>query len=407
MTSTPEDILDRVSRHLEDFFRKNIKDEYVFHEILHTRQVVDAVDELCKLMDIPPHKRMLLKIAAWFHDTGYDQGPTEHEQRSAAYARQFMEAEGFAEADIAFVERCILATNTNNTPKDEYEELLRDADLSHLGKNNYWERCSRLRQELALTRNQIMPEAEWVAFEIDFLSRHCFFTKAARALYSEGKARHLQQLFKHRRRLNPEMVSSVLPQAKKKKKKKKDWKASMKSNDLDFNLGRGVETMYRTTYRTHVNLSAIADNKANIMLSMNAIVLSIALPQLLPRFESDPRIILPSLLLLATCITAIILATLATKPKITQGMFTREDIEKRTANLLFFGNFYRMKLADFHWGMMEMIRDKDFLYSSMTKDIYFLGVVLAKKFRFLSYCYTVFMYGMIATVLAFAIIFLM
>ena len=126
----------------------------------------------------------------------------------------------------------------------------------------------------------------------------------------------------------------------------------------------------------------------------------------MPRFGTDARLIIPSLMLLATCLTAIILATLATKPKITEGRFTRDDIEKRSANLLFFGNFYKMKLDDFHWGMMEMIRDKDFLYSSMTKDIYFLGVVLAKKFRFLSYCYSVFMYGMIATVLAFAVSFL-
>jgi hypothetical protein len=65
-----------------------------------------------------------------------------------------------------------------------------------------------------------------------------------------------------------------------------------------------------------------------------------------------------------------------------------------------------MPLEDYHWGMMEMIKDKDFLYSSMTKDLYYLGIVLAKKYRYLSYCYTVFMYGMISTVLAFAISFL-
>ena len=76
------------------------------------------------------------------------------------------------------------------------------------------------------------------------------------------------------------------------------------------------------------------------------------------------------------------------------------------ANLLFFGNYYNMRLDDFHWGMMEMIKDKDFLYTSMTKDLYFLGVVLAKKYKYLSYCYTVFMYGIIGALVAFAIAFL-
>ena len=178
-------------------------------------------------------------------------------------------------------------------------------------------------------------------------------------------------------------------------------------NIKTFDLGRGVETMYRTTYRTHINLSSIADNKANIMLSINAIVISIALPQLLPLLEDSPHLVIPTILLLAVCTGAIVLATLSTRPKITEGKFTREDIEKRTANLLFFGNFYEMPFQDYHWGMMEMIKDQDFLYSSMTKDLYYLGVVLAKKYRYLSYCYTVFMYGMILTVAAFAASFIL
>lgn len=254
-------------------------------------------------------------------------------------------------------------------------------------------------------RQVIMPEREWVDSELDFMQRHQYMTKAAEELYGERKAKHVRQLRKHKRRVERGATPVDLPKAKRKKRKQPPEAYGIQ--DLDFNLGRGVETMYRTTYRTHVNLSAIADNKSNIMLSMSAIVLSIALPQLLPRFGEESRLVIPSLLLMITCIAAIVLATLATRPKITQGRFTREDIQTRKANLLFFGNFYRMKLDDFHWGMMEMIKDKDFLYSSMTRDIYYLGVVLASKFRFLSYCYTVFMWGMLATVFAFAVAFLL
>ena len=90
----------------------------------------------------------------------------------------------------------------------------------------------------------------------------------------------------------------------------------------------------------------------------------------------------------------------------TQGRFTREDIDQKRANLLFFGNFYRMDIKDFHWGMMEMIKDSDFLYSSMTRDIYYLGVVLAKKYQYLRWCYGVFMYGIIAAVILFVVTFL-
>ena len=72
--------------------------------------------------------------------------------------------------------------------------------------------------------------------------------------------------------------------------------------------------------------------------------------------------------------------------------------------MLFFGNFYNMKLEDFDWGMKEMIQDRDFLYSSMTRDIYFLGKVLAQKYRFLRICYSIFMFGLILVVIAFGLV---
>ena len=65
--------------------------------------------------------------------------------------------------------------------------------------------------------------------------------------------------------------------------------------------------------------------------------------------------------------------------------------------------FNSMPIDDFHYGMMEMIRDEDFLYSSMTRDLYYLGVVLAKKYRYLRVCYNVFLFGLIAAVIAFIV----
>jgi len=107
----------------------------------------------------------------------------------------------------------------------------------------------------------------------------------------------------------------------------------------------------------------------------------------------------------AVCLSALVFAILSTRPKITEGKFTREDIKNKRSNLLFFGNFYNMELDDFHWGMMEMIKDSDFLYSSMTRDLYFLGIVLAKKYKYLRICYSIFMYGLIISVIAFGIAF--
>jgi Family of unknown function (DUF5706) len=169
--------------------------------------------------------------------------------------------------------------------------------------------------------------------------------------------------------------------------------------------GRGVETMYRTMYQTHTNLSSMADSKANLMLSVNAIVISILISNLLPKLHDSPKLIVPTILLTLTCLGSMVFATLSTRPKVTEGKSTRESIKQRKVNLLFFGNFYNMKLDDFQWGVNEMLRDQDFLYSSMSRDLYFLGIVLAKKYRFLSICYNLFMFGLITSVLAFGIAF--
>ena len=413
MTTSYQDILAASEKHLASFFQQNVGGEFVFHDFLHTRSVVEAATELSAASNLDDKSIDLLQLAAWFHDSGYDQGAEGHEERSARHARSFLAQYDLPKEDLDTIARCILATKTPSQPKDLLGEILCDADLSHLGKKSYWDRCGRIRQELLLTKSMVMSEQEWVTFELEFMNRHRYFTPIAEQLYNERKLKHIKQLRKQQLRLNPKEVESVgdLARQDKVKKKRSDWiAATLKNSEQEIkqlNLGRGVETMYRTAYRTHINLSAIADNKANIMLSINAIVISIALPQLVPKIEAYPNMLIPTVMLVTICIVAIVLATLSTRPKITEGKFTREDIEHHRANLLFFGNFYKMKLEDYNWGMMEMIKDRDFLYGSMTKDIYFLGVVLAKKYKYLSYCYSVFMYGMIATVLGFAISFLL
>lgn len=406
------EIIVQTEAYLTDFFQKKIGAEYVFHDLNHTRGVMEAVTEIGNDSNISERELQLLQVAAWFHDSGYDQGAEGHEERSCRYAVSFLSKFDLPDQDLDLITRCIMATRLPFKPKDLLEEIICDADLSHLGKQSYWDRTGRLRQEMLLTRGKMMTEQDWVEFELAFMTNHRYFTTVAEELYNERKLKHIKQLRKQQFRLNPSGVESVEDLARKDKVKKGkggEGKGSAKrsSHLSESEIGRGVETMYRTTYRTHINLSGMADSKANIMLSINAIVMSVAVPQLLPKLDAYPYVLVPTLMLLLVCITAMVLATLSTRPKITEGKFTREDIDDRKANLLFFGNYYNMKLDDFHWGMMEMIKDKEFLYTSMTRDLYYLGVVLAKKYKYLTYCYNVFMYGMIGVVLAFILAFVL
>jgi len=390
-----------------EHFEKNVSKDYVFHSIEHVNDVVKAIGKISSAYELSDKQVELLYIAAWFHDTGYDKGSDGHENRSCQYVETFLKKHDFPEEDIQTVTGCIRATRMPQSPMSRMQSILCDADLSHLGNALYWDRCGKVRQEILLTRDNVMTDIEWVDFELNFMLNHHYHTGEGERLFGEQKRKHIRQLEKQKRRLHPELAAIMieedkLSQQKKKKRKKKIVSSSGNIELKQISLGRGVETMFRTAYRTHVNLSSIADNKANIMLSINAIIISIIVSSLVPQFGENPKLIIPTVLLLTVCLSALTLAILATRPKITKGKVTMEDIKARRSNLLFFGNFHEMPLDDFHYGIMEMITDSDFLYSSMTRDLYFLGIVLAKKYRFLRWCYGVFMYGLIAAVIIFA-----
>ena len=141
------------------------------------------------------------------------------------------------------------------------------------------------------------------------------------------------------------------------------------------------------------------------MLSVNAIIISLSLANLVPKLDnpSNYYLIYPTFTFIVFCIASMVMSVLATRPNITSGEFTREDVESKKVNLLFFGNFHKMKLDSYEWAMMKLIEDRDYIYKSLTKDLYYLGVVLERKYRLLRWTYTVFMIGMILSVIAFGV----
>ncbi len=398
-------LLEKVEAYVSKFFEENISEGYHFHDFQHIKNVVDSCYEISESYDLKEEDKISLILAAWFHDLGYFEGSDGHELRGANHAKEYLTAEKLDDSIVQNVYSAILATKMPQRPQTLIEKILCDADLSHLGKRNYWNRCGRLRYEMAEVQGRIMSELEWLDFEIEFLSQHDYFTKIASALYGRRKRKNLGQLLKQKRRVLRTWDQADTKDLEDLELASEGKLPAPKDPLRELSVGRGVETMYRNAYRTHINLSAIADNKANIMLSVNAIILSIVVSSLVPRLVTEKIFLFPTISLLITCLAAIIFATLSTKPKVTEGLASRKDIIERKTNLLFFGNFYRMDLGDFHWGMMEMIKDQDFLYSSMTRDLYFLGKVLAKKYRYLNICYTIFMVGLIVSVILFGLSF--
>lgn len=372
------------------YLSKDMPDYLHFHNAEHVAQVVAATYKLGGAAGLNLRDLSVLVVSAWFHDLGYRDGGPGHEERSAQMADTFLREKQADEAYLRDVRAAIMATKMPQQPISKLDTLMADADLSHLGTGEYWYFIGRLRQELKDVHNKVMTDQEWLEFEIDFMSRHTYHSPEAQVLFGRTKKKHIKKLQQMLAKLG---TTAEQDTGKKEKDKKNDAKKGR--------LSRGVETMFRSAYRTHISLSAIADNKANIMLSINAIILSITISALVPRFATQPALIWPSILLLAVCMLAIIFATLSTMPKITTGQVSKEAITQKKANLIFFGNTFNMTLDDYQWGMDNLINDDDFIYDTMSRDLFFLGKVLAKKYAYLRWCYLTFMWGLIATVLAF------
>lgn len=169
---------------------------------------------------------------------------------------------------------------------------------------------------------------------------------------------------------------------------------------------RGVSDMFRTSYRTHIELSAIADNKSNIMISINGIIISIILASISPKIDSNPWLLIPTSILLITCMVALVYSVLAARPRVSKEEVSLEDVRSNRSNILFFGNFNKLNREDYVTGMEELMTDSERLYDTMARDLYGLGSVLSEKYRLIRIAYNVFMVGLVLSVSSFILVYL-
>ena len=390
-------LIEEVEKFVVNQLIEKLDASFTYHNLTHTQRVVEDAKTLAELSKIDEAQKSLLLIAAWFHDTGYTKGEKNHENESVAIAKAFLEAEKYSKTDIKVICDLILATKMDAVPNNQLEKIIRDADCSHIGSKNYLEISELLRKEWELKCDRTFTEIEWLDENINFLSKkHRFHTNEAALSWDKRKSKNLSELLKLRKKLN----------ADNKKIKQKKEELNFKKNKVEL-PERGIETMFRVTLKNHITLSNIADTKANILLSVNAIIVSLVLSNLVSKLDnpSNDYLIWPTVIFVGFTVASIVLSILATRPNVTSGKFTKEDVANKKVNLLFFGNFHKMSLKDFEWAMGEMMQDRDYLYSSMKKDLYFLGLVLDKKYKILRLTYSVFMVGIIVSVISFAIAF--
>ena len=392
------ELLRETAKYVEQYMLGNFSDKLVFHSYRHTARVVRACDLLSMESDLSKHDRHLIHLAGWFSNIGYKEDPDEHEEQSAKHAKHFFEAKGLDKDDIQEIQECIMSTKSPQHPHSPTARILCDAVLYHLSDNNYFDELKLLRREWELIKGIKYDDEEWFQLNIDFLNNHFYFTPFARKNLNKEKKSNLARLkghlaiIKHSENTGDQLQMSEIDEGK-------------NLFDTGTKLERGVETLFRTAANNHMQLSQMGDGKANILISINSIILSVMISFVFTRLDLNKHLIIPTMMIMVVCVTTIVLAVLSTRPKISHGIFTAQQIISKEANLLFFGNFHNMPLAEYKSAVKEMMLDKEFLYESLIMDIYYVGKVLARKYRFTTWAYNVFMFGLVICMIAFTISF--
>jgi predicted metal-dependent HD superfamily phosphohydrolase len=370
----------------------------LYHNLAHTQNVVKAATRIAHHYRLNERDLFIVTTAAWFHDIGYLDDFDHHEIKGVEIAVSFLRKQGVNEEVTLAVSNCILATRMPQSAKTRLEEIVCDADMFQLGSDEFMVNNKLLRKEIEAKKKVTISKEEWRQNTILFLESHSYYTDYCRSLLNGKKKEILERLKSKASEKNvpittPEIAAELLQQDGATPKRKKEEKIDRPD--------RGIETMFRITSGNNQRLSDMADNKAQIMITVNSIILSAIISLLLRKLEENAFLQWPTYLMLATSVLTIIFSILATRPNLPPGTFTQQDIDEKKVNLLFFGNFFRMDLDDYTAGMLQVMEDRNFLYRTLIKDVYSQGVVLGRKYKLLRISYNIFMYGLVASVVAF------
>ena len=385
--------------YVSELLTRELSPKLTYHALAHTEAVVKECRALAPAAQLSDDDTEALLVAAWFHDTGYLDVYDGHEFSSMERAAIWLPAQGVPADRVQLIEALIKATHRDTTSETELEKLLVDADMSNLARDDYRSRAELLRTEWELVLDKTYTTPEWAEMQLNFMLAHKYLSEA-------GKDRYKKDLKK-----NTEDQRDHL-----KKKEKKDKKKTKEKSGTFAEPKRGIETMFRTMYSNHMKLSDMADKKASMMIQLNAVLISVIITYLgakmgkagalSPIMGNNPVLAIPVTILLITALGSVTTAILSAQPDVTSFAWLKKSPEiatNRRVNLLFFGQFTKLKLDNFQGGMRELMRQKDLLYTNMVTDIYYLGEVLTRKYRLLRTSYTIFLVGIILTALSFGI----
>ncbi len=371
-----------------DLYNQNQDPRLVFHNYALTVALSEKAAELAAKEGTDGTATEVIDLSAQFLLTGFLFDYQSPLAQSLRIAGQFLEKHPLRER----VAECIRTVFERKAPQTTEAQILSDAWYIAVYMEDGAERSALLRLERYLILNEEVSDQDWQALQMQELLQVRLYTHSAKTRYEQALgARFLQQ----------------------KARMEKGGKSGLELQQRPFQgmskrvPASAVQTFFRTNYRTHINLSAIADNKANIMISVNTILISVLISALSYRniAETNTVVMLPAVIFLVCGLVSLIFAVLSARPKVTRLLQKNPDDTLTKKNIVFFGNFVTLPPERFEKALDAVLRDNELLYGNMARDLYHLGKVLDRKYRYLTTSYNIFMIGFIAAVGVFLVAF--
>jgi predicted metal-dependent HD superfamily phosphohydrolase len=183
----------KAEKHIMKVLSKGLSEKLHYHSIHHTKDVVKAVERLALMEGVTDEGLFLLKSAASYHDAGFVEKYEKNEPIGARMAEEILPKFGYTDQHISTIKELIFVTQIPHQPKNKLEEIICDADLDYLGREDFHEIADRLRVELR-EYGKIDSDRKWDEIQVQFLSAHTYFTQSAIGMRKALKLKHLEEI---------------------------------------------------------------------------------------------------------------------------------------------------------------------------------------------------------------------
>ena len=400
--------LEKVELRATEIITNEFSSKLVYHDITYAREVIDAVKEIAAAEKLTDEELEITLMATWMHLLGFKDIPQDFEspedffmqchENGISIATPFLREIDYPEEKIEKVIEAIRYAYFLEKTKPKLSAVLSDAIEMGFAKPKAQKRLQKMYEELLLLDIIAVGQRNWYELLLTYLTRTDYHTTYGKKILAPAKEKLYRKIQKEQKGLQKQQDFALTKELEISETELKALKKSL--SKIKGRDERGIQTIFRTTSKNHYTLNEMVDRKANILISVNAIILSLIIGGLVGEENMSGSRIAPLIILTVTNILSIIFAIAAIRPEITHGAFTEEEIRNKKGNLLFFGNFHKMRVRDFEWGMLQLLNDADYLYMTMIRDIYYLGKILNKKYNSLRLSLNIFMYGLVFTVIA-------